>query len=91
MIGAFLLSHVVTVTCPPGPEWTRERQQRPPIAEPAPVTSVRVERDDLPVVPWARSTWRLDATQRYALVCTYAEGAESVVIIDHTSRLKFAR
>lgn len=70
-----------TVACPAGPPWTRERQQRSPVVEPAPVVSVRVERDGVPLTPLPGGRWLLDPSQRYALVCSYADASDAVVLV----------
>lgn len=81
------------VTCPDGPDWTRERQQRPPIVEPAPVVASRVELAEVttPLVPVRPGRWTLNPALSYALICTYADGAESRVIVGGASRLVLRR
>lgn len=80
-----------TVTCPAGPAWTRERQQRPPVVEPAPVVSVRVERDGAAVHPLPAGRWLLDPAGRYALVCSYADASESRVLISGQRSVRVPR
>lgn len=75
--------------CPDGPTWTRERQQRPPIVEPAPLVAARVEQVELatPLAADRPGRWTLDPKLTYVLVCTYAEGHESRVVVSDTARL----
>ncbi len=80
-----------TLTCPAGPDWTRERQQRPPIVEPAPVASVRMQREGVELAPLPAGKWQLDPAERYALVCTYADGSESVVVITGQRAVRVTR
>lgn len=91
MIPALLLLGTVRISCPPGPAWTRERQQRAPVTEPAPVTEVHLEQDGVQLVPARSGGWRLDPTQPYALICSYAEGADSIVLGKGVGRLRVIR
>ena len=101
MIGPLIwsLSAVAaTLSCPAGPPWTRERQQRPPIVEAAPVVAVRLETAEadpdvaaVPIRAKRDGTWVLDPPLRYALVCSYQEGADSIVIVDGLTRLRVGR
>ncbi len=62
--------------CPIGKEWTRERQQRPPIVEPAPVLS-RVVECAGQSVPQSKLGWTVE--DACTLICSYADGEESRV------------
>jgi len=80
-----------TFACPAGQPWTRERQQRPPVVEPAPVVSVRVESESAPVDRLPGGRWLLDPASRYALVCSYADASESRVLISGPRSLRVSR
>lgn len=85
------LAFGASVACPAGPTWTRERQQRAPILEPAPVVSVQLERDGVGVDPLPGGRWLLDPERRYALVCSYADASESRVLISGQRSVRVSR
>lgn len=71
-----------TLRCPPGASWVRERQQRTPVTEPAPVAQAVLEAPGQP-----ESVIVLRPGQRHrveqgphALVCSYADGSEQVLM-----------
>lgn len=66
--------------CPTGAPWVRERQQRPPVVEPAPVVTLAVQCGDTRVLPRA-SGWRLPAGATCDVRCDYADGATRAVSV----------
>ncbi len=93
-------AHATTLTCPAGPMWTRERQQRPPIGEPAPVVGVVViERFGgdlgwLAIPPRRRGVWIIPAPGDgivYIIDCLYAEGPSSRLIVPGPAVLRVPR
>ncbi len=84
-MGGLSASAAAPDLCPIGKDWTRERQQRPPIVEPAPVLSRAVECAEQPVPPSKRGWIVEDAC---TLICSYADGEEarvSLVGVTHLS------
>ena len=73
--------------CPMGEVWTRERQQRPPIVESAPVLTRAVECDGEPI-PKTKQGWRInDGSAPCTLICSYADGSEVRVPLVGAARI----
>jgi hypothetical protein len=73
--------------CPMGEDWTRERQQRPPIVESAPVLTRAVECEGKPL-PKTKNGWRINyGSDECTLLCSYADGSEARVPLVGVARV----
>jgi len=83
-VSALAVAPATRDLCPIGKDWTRERQQRPPVVEPAPVLTRSVECAGH-AVPASKRGWAVgDAC---TLTCSYADGAEERVPLNGVRHL----